>query len=134
MPAARPQSLPYRQFLDSPAGADQKQVCQVDRADQQERQGAALHPQQRGANARDVVRAERRHHGPEAGVGEHLRLRIVPFQGIVLSVNLSLRLCQRGARFEASDDVFRIPTRMPLPGHAIFGTRRKGKIQPRFRR
>ena len=64
--------------FDAAARPDQKQVRQVDGADQQQGEGARLHPQQSGADAANVVRVQRRHHGTKSGIGHHFGLRDRP--------------------------------------------------------
>ena len=94
---ARSQRLPNRNFLGTAVGADQKQVGEIDRANQQKHQDAGLQQQQGGTYRGDVVGMERRHDGAKAGVGDHFGLGVVSLQVGVLRVDLRLGLIERGA-------------------------------------
>ena len=65
MSASRTHGLANRHLLRAAAGADQKEVDQIHRADEQEEKHAALHQQEGRANGADVIRVEWK--APESG-------------------------------------------------------------------
>ena len=135
VPPARTQGLPDGHFLDPAVGADQKQIQEVDHADQQERKGARLHPHQNRAHACDVVCVKGRHNGAKAGIGHHLGHGIVRFQRGILRVDLGLRLRNRRAWFEARNHLrgHSRPNAAALGRDLQGATRKESKAVPRTR-
>ena len=98
------------------AGADQKQVGEVDGADQQEQQARRPASTAERGGRRDMVRVQRHDERAKAGLGHHLAFGIVCFERGILRVDLRLRLGECGARLETCNELFGIAARMPLPG------------------
>ena len=71
--AARAHRLADRHFLRAAARANQKQIDQIDRADEQKEKHAALHQQKGRTDRADVIRMQWNHRRAEAGLGHHLR-------------------------------------------------------------
>ena len=81
MPTARAHRLTDRHFFRAPARADQKEVHQINRPDQQKKKYPGLHQQKGWANGPHVI-------GAKAGLGHHLRFRIVLLDRGVVRVDL----------------------------------------------
>src|SRR5437763_10132267 len=59
VPSARAHRLPDRHFFHAATGADQKEVDQIDRSDEQKKKHASLHQQKRWTNRAEVLRMQR---------------------------------------------------------------------------
>ena len=133
MPAARAHRLADRHFFRAAARANQKQVHQVDRADEQEKKHAALHQPECRTDGADVIRMERKHRRAEAGLGHHFRFGIVFLDRGIVRVDLRLRFGDRRARFQARDHVRAAAAGMALARHALLRPRPYRQEKPRFR-
>ena len=88
MPTASAHRLADRHFFRAAAGADQKEVHEVDRADEQEEKYAGLHQQQCRTDRANVIPMEWNHQRAKAGLSHHFGLGVVFFDGGILRVDL----------------------------------------------
>ena len=135
MSPAGPHRLADRHFFRASAGADQKEVHQIDRADEEQKKHAGLEQQKRRTNGANVVRMKRDDRRTEAGLRHHLRFRVVFFDRGVVRVDLRLRFCDRRARFQARDHVRAAAAGMARFRSTLFARRilSGGKRAPRTR-
>ena len=123
MPAARAHRLADRHFFRAAARANQKEIDQIDRADEQEKKHAGLHQPEGRTDGAHVIRMEGKHRRAEASLGHHFRLRVVFLDRGVVRVDLRLCFGDRRARFQPRDHVSAatagmalLPARAAQPG------------------
>ena len=133
MPPARAHRLADRHFFGPAARANQEEVDEVDRADEQEKKHAGLHQPEGRTDGADVIRMQRNHRRTKARLGHHFRLGIVLLDCGIVRVDLRLRFRDRRARFQPPDHVYGAAAGMPLARRALLRPRPDRLDQPRFR-
>src|SRR5438874_13335741 len=84
MRATRAHRSADRHFFRAATRADQKEVHQINRSDEQKKKYPGLHQQKGWANGPHVIGVERKHERAKAGLGHHLRFgTILRDRGVV---------------------------------------------------
>ena len=86
-PSARAQRLPDGCLFRPGTGSDEKEIHQVDHADQQQQEHSRLEQQQGGSHRRHLVGMKRYDHRTKSGVGHLFALWVVLLEGRILRVN-----------------------------------------------
>jgi len=100
---ARAHRLADRHFFRPAAGANQEQIDQIDRADEEEEKHATLHEQECWTDGAHVMRVQRNHRRAKACLGHHFCLRAAFLDRSIMRVDLCLRFGDRDAWFQARD-------------------------------
>src|SRR6476660_9475603 len=88
MRATRAHRSADRHFFRAAIRADQNEVDQINRSDEQKKKHAGLHKQEGWTNRADVLRMQWPNERSETRFDHHLRFRIVFFDGGVVRVDL----------------------------------------------